>query len=386
MYALGATLYCLVTGWPPFQAATAMDTVIQVISDEPVSPRRLNASIPRDLETICLKCLEKEPARRYSSASDLAADLRHYLDGEPIVARPIGAPERAWKWVKRRPIVSGLAGLSAAAVISLIVGGIWFNWRLRSVNATLAQTNTNLGQANSELGETNRRLAVSLDETKLQRERAMRNLYAADMDRARRAFDAGLTSRSLELLSSYESAEPGLPDLRGFEWHYLRGLCSGGVRTIAAGGAISCMAASRDGRLLAGALGSTASDKPMILRIWDAATGRALHTLEGHKGLIMRVAFSPDGKKLASASWDTTVRIWDTATGKPIRVFEHRCGAVLGRDQDLELGHRAPGGRDPEVWSAPDVARLLARRGPDRRLERRRTGVALRRGDRPEAH
>jgi len=89
------------------------------------------------------------------------------------------------------------------------------------------------------------------------------------------------------------------------------------------------MAASRDGRLLAGALGSTAENKPMPLRIWDAATGRALHTLEGHRGLIMRVAFSPDGKKLASASWDGTVRIWDTATGKPIRVFGHQC-AVNG--------------------------------------------------------
>ena len=110
VYALGATLYALVTGRPPFQAATAMDTVLQVVSDEPVPPRRLNASIPRDLETICLKCLEKEPARRYASAAALAEDLRRYLAGEPILARRGSAPERAWRWCHRNPAVASLTG------------------------------------------------------------------------------------------------------------------------------------------------------------------------------------------------------------------------------------------------------------------------------------
>ena len=113
VYALGATLYALVTGRPPFQAATAMDTVLQVVSDEPVPPRRLNASIPRDLETICLKCLEKEPAKRYGSAAALAEDLRRFLAGEPILARPVTRLERAVKWARRRPAIAGLLGLVA---------------------------------------------------------------------------------------------------------------------------------------------------------------------------------------------------------------------------------------------------------------------------------
>ena len=128
VYALGATLYALLTGRPPFQAATPMDTVIQVISDEPVPPRRLNASIPPDLETICLKCLQKEPGKRYPSAAALADDLGRYLAGEPIVARPVTRVERAVKWARRRPAIAGLLGL-VALVTALGLGGILWQWR-----------------------------------------------------------------------------------------------------------------------------------------------------------------------------------------------------------------------------------------------------------------
>ncbi len=125
VYALGATLYALVTGRPPFQAATAMDTVIQVIGEEPVPPRRLNPGVPRDVETICLKCLEKEPARRYAAASDLADELRRYLDGKPILARPVGQAERTWRWSKRNRLAASLltvvAVLTAAGTATITV-------------------------------------------------------------------------------------------------------------------------------------------------------------------------------------------------------------------------------------------------------------------------
>ena len=117
VYALGAILYEMLTGRPPFLGATPLDTVLQVRSQEPVSVRRLRPQIPRDLETICLKCLEKEPARRYADAAALADDLRRFLDGQPVRARPVGWWGRAVKWAKRRPAL--VAGGSLALVLAL---------------------------------------------------------------------------------------------------------------------------------------------------------------------------------------------------------------------------------------------------------------------------
>lgn len=172
VYSLGAILYCALTGRPPFQAANVVETLRHVLEQEPVAPRQLNPSVDSDLNTICLKCLEKDPERRYQTARDVANDLGRYLRHEPIVARPTGLLERAARWRRRNPMVALLLGLIAAVTIAGTAGVIW-QWRLAEAARGVAQENF------ERADEKQRELAAALVEVNAQKRRGDDNLNHA---------------------------------------------------------------------------------------------------------------------------------------------------------------------------------------------------------------
>ncbi len=308
VYALGATLYALVTGRPPFQAATPMDTVIQVISDEPVPPRRLNPALERDLETICLKCLEKDPARRYPGAAALEEDLRRFLAGEPILARPVTGAERAIKWARRRPAIATLAGL-VALVTALGLGGVLWQWRAAVQARDIAESRRI--EADGRRREAEQARAREREQTELAEQR----LYDVRMNLVQRYWED--YNGALFLRNLYEElpARPDAADRRGFEWFYWRRkIASGHINLQTQGEFIRSVAFSPDGQRLA------AASMDGTIPVWDVTTGRKTVLTIARRAEI--VAYRPDGGLLAlSQKRDGGVTAWDATTGKDAFAF-----------------------------------------------------------------
>ncbi len=322
VYGLGAVLYALLTGRPPFQAGTVFETLAQVLHDDPVPPSRLAADVPRDLETICLKGLQKDTARRYESALALAEDLERFLGGEPITARRVGRIERAVKWVRRRPAPASLAAVSAAAALTLMAGGLYFTAQLAGQNALLlAERNravTAESLANERTGEAEKlktEAQASAKEMAWHVERIRHSLFTSQVLRASLLWDKdpGLGLRLLEDTSACP------PEMRDFAWGYYYHLCQGDRRRLAGvPDDTYALALSPGGKLLVsgGGMGEAVEGRYTSgeIRFWDTTSARELATLHAHNDAVGCLAISADGRTLASGGDDGSVILWDLLT------------------------------------------------------------------------
>jgi WD40 repeat protein len=334
VYALGALLYELLTGRPPFKAATVLETLDLVRTAEPVPPRRLVPGLPRDLETISLKAMAKEPSRRYATARELAEDLGRFLGGEPIRARSASALETGWRWCRRRPLI---AGLTAAVVVAVLGGLIGTSLGLR---AALQARGDALDRERDAL----RAQAKEREQTELAEQR----LYDARMNLVQRYWEESNSELLQHGLDEQLPANQRGNDRRGFEWFYWqRKIASGHATLTSHTASVAGVAFSPDGRRIASAsLDGT-------VKVWDVATGQETRTLTGHTRVVGSVAFSPVGRRLASAGEDGTVRLWDTDTWREVSVLPGHTAfipSVAFSPDGRRLASAGWGDRTVRVW------------------------------------
>lgn len=362
VFSLGVVLYEMLTGRPPFQAATVSKTLEHVLELDPVAPLRLNPSVGRDLDTVCQKCLAKLPERRYATAASLADDLQRYLDNRPILARPAGPVERLTRWGRRNPLVAAsLAAvvLAFATAFALVSRSYW------QTQAALKEEEVQRKAADAARGDAQRR------------EKAERwERYRATMSAAASAMQLHNTGAARGAL------DDAPPEHRGWEWHHFRrqldtadyafpgsgihgriavsadakmvalavpqepfrvlDIGSRHVVPLGVDGGVQTMELSPDGTLIA----ATRADASVVL--WDVPGNRQRAVLRGPNALGNEPRFSPDSKRLAAGFQDRTVRLWDTGTGEELLTLR---------------GHQAP---LEFVAYSPDGRRLASAGGGDR--------------------
>ena len=398
IYSLGAVLYLTLTGRPPFAADNPLDTLMQVIEREAVPPRELNPSIPKDLDTICLKCLEKDRSRRYRNTTELAEELERFRSGEPILARPIGRIARAGRWCRRKPAAATLAGtltliFTVVLPIVLVIQLGLIRQRDSAIQdwiQALSDTRAAKREADEARlkAEKERQAAVKAQQKEEQQRLiadkqrdlaeqrelvARRYLYAADKRLNGVVLWDLQDQEEVAFLSGHDDA---VVDIE---------FTNDGNRIVTAGADGSSrvwntnsrelvttftehdlhivdVAVSPDGRHVA----SGSQDK--TIRIWDLETGSERQVLRGHTDLVRSVDFHPDGSALASGGKDKSVRIWNIAAGNDAVRFqadsEHaiRCLAFLPNG-DLVTGSSGGGILAWSTSSTAEIERFDGMRG-----------------------
>jgi WD40 repeat protein/tetratricopeptide (TPR) repeat protein/predicted Ser/Thr protein kinase len=369
VYALGAILYQLLTGRGPFLADTVEQTLAQVLHNEPASPRVLNPALPRDLETICLKCLEKDSRRRYRSARELADELQRFLNHEPIRARSVSSLEKGWRWCRRKP---ALAGLGAALALAVVLGFAGVLWQWGRAERHALSENIERGRAELALGE----LELERAEDLLRNDQPNAALAWLAHSIRRQPTNAVVAQRIVSVLNernfALRSAPPfqhtgavawaefspdgtrvvtashdgtaqvwdapsGRPAVRALRHEGARVarfspdgrlVATGGTNYLAQlwlgkegspvgpplvhDGAVAFLEFSADGRRLL----TVAKDRRV--RIWEVPEGRLLFRTAVHGATVEASHFSPDGRRFLTATMSGAIRVWDSATGAPV--------------------------------------------------------------------
>ena len=350
IYSLGVILFELLTGEKPFRGNARM-MLHQVVNEDAPSPRKLNSNIARDLETICLKSLEKDPGKRYASARELAEELRRFLKGEPIQARPITSLARAWRWCRRKPAVATLT--ASVALLLVVVAGVSMVAAVRSNELTVRSSELARQQTLAAIHE--REAREEIDSLAKQTHRQLVEMHVS---RGTDLVDAGDLMGALPWFAEALRLDEGDPSREQTHrvrlgalirqcprptqvWFFEGGsayaeLSPDGTRVVTAGktdteyscqvwdvangrllvqtepiGYVRTVKFSSDGQYLLTVSGPNA-------RVWDATTGEPMAPDLRHTKRINYAEFSPDCRRVVTASWDHKARVWDAATGEQI--------------------------------------------------------------------